>query len=118
MVDLVGLVILVSPTSTIRKGDGVETVRRTIALCDMSSYSIDITLWGEHCQIERAELASLHGLPTPLAVAIKGGRVTHFNGKTVGTISNTTVFITQKLKTLHFSKNGFMTMDFVQHRHI
>ena len=76
MVNLVGLVISVSPTSTIRKRDGVETIRHTIGLRDMSGYSIDITLWGEHCQIEGAELANLCGLPTPLAVAIKGGRVT------------------------------------------
>ena len=64
----------------------------------MSGYSIDITLWGEHCQTQGAELSSLCGLPTPLAVAIKGCRVTYFNGKTVGTISNTTVFINPKIE--------------------
>ena len=35
MVDLVGLVILVSFTFTIRKWGHVETVRRTIGLCYM-----------------------------------------------------------------------------------
>ena len=45
MVDLVGLVISVSPSSTIRKRDGVKTIRRTIELCGMSGNSIDITLW-------------------------------------------------------------------------
>ena len=44
MVELVGLVILVSPTSTIRKWDSVETVRQTIGLRDMSGYSIDKTI--------------------------------------------------------------------------
>ena len=68
-------------------------VRRTIGLHDMSRNSIDITLWGDHCQIEGAKIVSLHGLPTPPAVAIKGGRVTEFNEKIVGTISNTTIFI-------------------------
>ena len=76
MVDLLGLVILVSPTSSIQKQDGVETVRHTIGLHDMSGYSIDITLWGEHYQIEGAELANLHGLATPPTLTIKGGRVT------------------------------------------
>ena len=57
----------------------------------MSGNSINITLWGDHCQIEGAKLASLCGLPTPPPVAIKGGCVTEFNGKTVGTISNTIV---------------------------
>ena len=93
MADLVGIVISVSPTSTVRKRDGVETVRCTIGLCDMSGYSIDITLWGEHFQIEGDEISNLCGLPMPPAVAIKGGHVTNFNGKNVGTISNTTVFI-------------------------
>ena len=64
----------------------------------MSGYSIGITLWGENFQIEGAELANLRGLPMPPAVAIKGGRVTSFNGKIVGTISNTTVFINPKIE--------------------
>ena len=59
----------------------------------MSSYSIDLTLWGDHFQIQGVDLASLRGLPTPPAVVIKGGRVTDFNGKSVGTISNSTIFI-------------------------
>ena len=64
----------------------------------MSRNSIEITLWGDHCQIDGAELSSLCGLPTPPAVAIKGGCVIDFNGKTVGTISNTTVFINPKIE--------------------
>ena len=52
----------------------------------MSGYSIDITLWGEHFQIQGDEISSLRGLPTPPAIAIKGSRVTDFNGKYVGTI--------------------------------
>ena len=96
MVELLGLVISVLPSSTIRKRDGVETVRRTIGVCAMSGYSIGITLWGEHCQIEGDELANLRGLPMPLVVAIKGDRVTYFNGKTIGTISNTTIFYKPK----------------------
>ena len=78
----------------------------------MSGYSIDITLWGEHCQIEGAELANLRGLPTPPAVAIKGGRVKDFNGKIVGTIYNTIVFINPKIEDTSvlqkwFHDNGF-----------
>ena len=112
MVDLDGLVISVSPTSTIRKRDGVEIVKLTIGLCDMSGYSIGITLWGEHCQIQGAKLSSLRGLPTPPAVAIKGSRVTDFNGKIVGTISNTTIFINPNIEQTSvlqksFHDNGF-----------
>ena len=98
MVDLVGLVISVSPTSTIQKRDGVETVRWTIGLHDMSSYSIDITLLGEYFHIQGAEIDNLRGLPTPLVVAIKGGRVTDLNGNFVGTISNSTIFINPNIE--------------------
>ena len=98
MVDLVGIVISVSPTSMICKWDGVETVRHIIGLRDKSGYSIDITLWGEHFQIEGAEIANLHALGTPPVVEIKGGCVTDFNGKTVGTISNSTIFINPNIE--------------------
>ena len=107
MVDLIGLVISISPTSTIRKRDGVETVRCTIGLHDMLGYSIDITIWGDHFQIEGVELAYLRGLPTPVAVAIKGSRVTNFNGKNVGTISNTNVFINPEIEQTSVLQNWF-----------
>ena len=78
----------------------------------MSGYSIDITLWGVHFQIQGVELANLRSLPTPLAIVIKGGRVTYFNGKIVGTISNNTIFMNPKIEeTLvlqrWFHDNGF-----------
>ena len=78
----------------------------------MLVYSIDITLWGDNFQIEGAELSNLCGLPTPSAIAIKGGRVTNFNGKTVGTISNTTIFINPNIEETvvlqrWFHDNGF-----------
>ena len=98
MVDILGLVILVSPASSIQKWDGVETIQHTIGLCDMLGYSIDTTLWGENFQIEGTKLANLHGLDTPPTLAIKDGRVTNFNGKTVGTILNTTLFINPKIE--------------------
>ena len=115
MVDLVGLVISVSPTSTIQKQDGVETVRRTIGLCDMSGYIIDITLLGDHFQIQEAELVNLRGLPTPPAVVIKGGRVTDFNGKTVGTISNSTIFINPNIEQTSVLQKWFHDNGFFQH---
>ena len=62
----------------------------------MSGYNIEIILWGEKCQFEGAQLANLRGLDTPPTLAIKGGRVTEFNGKTIGTISNATLFYKPK----------------------
>ena len=48
----------------------------------------------------------------PPAVAIKGGCVTYFNGKTIGTISNTTIFINPNIEETSvlqkwFHDNGF-----------
>ena len=76
MVDLVGLVISVSLASTIRKIYGSEKIYCTVGLRDISGYSIDITLWGEHCQIEGVRLSNLRGLDTPSALETKGGCVT------------------------------------------
>ena len=79
----------------------------TVGLRDMSGYSIDITLQGEPYQIKGVELFDLHGLPMPLAVAIKGGRVTKLNGKTVGTIFNTTIFINPDIEQTSILQNWF-----------
>ena len=78
----------------------------------MSGYSIDITLWGENFQIQGSELASLCSLPTPPAVVIKGGPVTDFNGKSVGTILKSTIFINPNIEQTSvlqkwFNDNGF-----------
>ena len=64
----------------------------------MLGYNIDITLWEEHCQIEGAQFSNLRGLNTPPALAIKSDRVIEFNGKTIGTISNTTLFINPSIE--------------------
>ena len=78
----------------------------------MSVYSIDITLWGENFQIQGDELSILRGLPTPPVVVIKGDYVTYLNGKIVGTISNTTIFINPNIEQNSvlqkwFHDNGF-----------
>ena len=117
MVDLVKLMISISLALIVRKIDGSETIRRTFGLRDMSCYSIDITLWLENCQIEGAKLTNLRVLKTPPTLAIKGGRVTKFNGRTIGTTSNTSLFINPIIEELFFSKHGFMMMDFAQCHH-
>ena len=78
----------------------------------MSVYRIDIMLLGEHFQIEGTELANLRGLDTPQVLAINGAPVTIFNGKTIGTISNTTLFINPNIEEtvllqIWFDSNGF-----------
>ena len=44
MVDLLGLVVFVSPASIIQKRDGLETIQCIVGLRDMSGYIIDISL--------------------------------------------------------------------------
>ena len=51
-------------------------MRHIIGLHDMSGYSIDITLWGEHFQIEGTDISNLRGSDAPPVLAIKGIRVT------------------------------------------
>jgi len=57
----------------------------------MLGYSIDMTLWGEHCRVEGGELPNVCFVVSHPIQAIKGGCVAEFNDKTIGTISKTNI---------------------------
>ena len=75
---------------------------------------MDVTLWGEHCRVEGQELSTLRSENAHPVLAIKGGRVAEFNGKTVGTTSKSIVLINPDIPEKHkltqwFEKQGFHT---------
>ncbi|KAJ6347700.1 hypothetical protein OIU76_004229 [Salix suchowensis] len=60
---------------------------------DMSGRSVELTLWGNFCNSEGQRLQHIcdsGGFPV---LAVKSGRVSEFNGKAVGTISTSQLFI-------------------------
>ncbi|KAM0877104.1 hypothetical protein ACQ4PT_035749 [Festuca glaucescens] len=89
MVDLLGVVTSVSPSSPFMRKNGVETQKRVLQLKDMSGCSVEITMWGDFCNAEGQQLQSLCDSGLNPVLALRSGLVGDFNGKSVGTISST-----------------------------
>ena len=112
MVDLIGLVSSVSPASTIQKKDDSETSRRTVCLGDTSCFRIDVTLWGHHCHIEGSHVASLYSSDPPPVLAIKGARLTDYNGKTIGSVPSSIVLINPNIEVTHLLQTWYTDHGF------
>ncbi|XP_077234828.1 replication protein A 70 kDa DNA-binding subunit A-like [Tasmannia lanceolata] len=93
MVDVIGMVSLINPSSTIMRKNGTETHKRTLQLKDMSGRSVELTLWGSFCNAEGQQLQVMCDSGVFPVVAVKAARVNDFNGKTIGTISTSQLFI-------------------------
>ncbi|CAI9095111.1 OLC1v1030972C1 [Oldenlandia corymbosa var. corymbosa] len=93
ILDVIGVVCSISPSSTIMRKNGTETQKRTLQIKDMSGRSVEITLWGNFCNAEGHTLQNMCDSGVFPVLAIKSGRVNDFNGKAVGTISNSQLFI-------------------------
>lgn len=97
IVDIIGVVISTSPMSTIRRRDGSKTLRKTITLKDMSGYSIDATLWGEHCDSIGQHLAEIQSSNQAPTIAVKGGRIVDLYRRTIGIVSTSNVILNPEL---------------------
>ncbi|XP_077244745.1 replication protein A 70 kDa DNA-binding subunit A-like [Tasmannia lanceolata] len=93
MVDVIGIVTSINPSSTIMRKNGTEIHKRTLQLKDMSGRSVELTLWGNFCNAEGQQLQVMCDSGVYPVVAVKAARVNDFNGKTVGTISTSQLFI-------------------------
>ncbi|KAG6596695.1 replication protein A 70 kDa DNA-binding subunit A [Cucurbita moschata] len=88
VVDLIGVVTSINPSTSIMRKNGIETQKRTLQLKDMSGRSVELTLWGNFCQAEGQRLQNMCDSGMFPVLAVKSGRVSDFNGKAVGTISS------------------------------
>ncbi|KAK1263080.1 hypothetical protein QJS04_geneDACA013454 [Acorus gramineus] len=93
IVDVIGIVVSVNPSVTILRKNGLETQRRILNMKDISSRSVELTLWGEFCNREGLELQQMVDSGFSPVLALKAGRVNDFSGKSIGTISSTQLFI-------------------------
>lgn len=107
VVDIIGIVSSISPCSTILRKNGTETQKQTLHLKDMSGRSVEITLWGNFCNAEGQTLQNMCDSGIFPVLAIKSGRVNDFNGKTVGTISTSQLFIEPDFPEAHKLKSWF-----------
>ncbi|SCU82414.1 LADA_0C05094g1_1 [Lachancea dasiensis] len=82
-VDVLGIIQTVSPPFEIISKAGKKFDRRDIALVDDTNYSVNVGLWGEQ--------ALNFNLPEGSVLAVKGARVTDFNGKGMSIGFNSTL---------------------------
>ncbi|OVA18441.1 zinc finger protein [Macleaya cordata] len=93
IVDVIGVVSSINLTTSIMKKDGTETLKRTLQLKDMSGRSVELTLWGNVCTAEGQQLQNMCDSGVFPVLAVKAGRVNEFNGRSVGTLSTSQLFI-------------------------
>ncbi|WRX33363.1 K Homology domain [Theobroma cacao] len=93
ILDVIGIVITVNPSVPILRKNGMETQRRILNLKDASGKSVELTLWGDFCNKEGQKLQEMVDSGFFPVLAVKAGKVSDFNGKSIGTISSTQLFI-------------------------
>lgn len=82
-VDVIGIVTNVSNLQSITsKTTGNQFEKKTVTILDTSSYSIEVTFWGEKAKGD---------IPLNVVVAIRGCRVSDFNGKSLGTMQTSVI---------------------------
>jgi replication factor A1 len=87
MLDLLGVVTSVGPSSTVTRKNGVKASKRVLQLKDMSGCSVETTFWGNFCDAEGQQLQLLCDSGSSPILALKSGRICDFNGRSVATIS-------------------------------
>ncbi|KAJ4779252.1 Replication A 70 kDa DNA-binding subunit [Rhynchospora pubera] len=93
ILDVIGVVTSISPASIVMKRNGQETSKRTLQLKDMSGRSVELSMWGNFVSSEGQELQSMCDSGQFPILAIKGGRVTDFNVKSVSSIPGSQLFV-------------------------
>ncbi|XP_020534380.1 replication protein A 70 kDa DNA-binding subunit C isoform X2 [Jatropha curcas] len=93
IVDIIGVVTSITPVASIMRKNGTETQKRSLQLKDMSGRSVELTLWGNFCNAEGLRLQNICYSGCFPILAVKSCRVGDFNGKAVGTISTSQLFI-------------------------
>jgi len=86
LVDVLGVVTQATDIQTFsQKSTGRELTKRSLTLLDNTSYSIEVTLWGDKAKTEGIEVGSI--------VAIRAARVGTFNAKSLSTSVSSQVMV-------------------------
>ncbi|KAL3613777.1 hypothetical protein CASFOL_041851 [Castilleja foliolosa] len=93
VIDVIAIVTSISPSSSIMRKNGTETQKRALQLKDKSGRSVELTLWGGFCNAEGQKLQTICDSGAFPVLAVKSGRVNDFNGKSIGSISTSQLFI-------------------------
>jgi replication factor A1 len=107
ILDVIGVVTSVNPTTPIQKKNGMETQKRSIILKDMSGRSVEVTMWGDFCNREGSQLQQMVESGAYPVLAVKTGKVNDYSGKSVGTIPSSQLLINPDLAEAHSLKQWF-----------
>ncbi|XP_075522665.1 replication protein A 70 kDa DNA-binding subunit A-like isoform X1 [Primulina tabacum] len=107
VVDVIAVVSSINPSTSIMRKNGQETQKRTLQLKDMSGRSVELTLWGNFCNAEGKTLQNMCDSGVFPVLAVKSGRVNDFNGKSLGTISTSQLFIEPDFLEAHKLRTWF-----------
>ncbi|BBH02742.1 Replication factor-A protein 1-related protein [Prunus dulcis] len=107
IVDVIGVVSSINPPASILRKNGVETQKRSLQLKDMSGRSVEVTLWGNLCNAEGQRLQSMCDSGAFPVLAVKGAKVNDFNGKAVGTIPSSQLFIEPNIEEAREMRSWF-----------
>ncbi|XP_051224702.1 replication protein A 70 kDa DNA-binding subunit C [Lolium perenne] len=108
-VDLLAVVTSVSPSFPVMRKNGMETQKRMVELKDMSGCSVETTFWGNFCDAEGQQLQLLCDSGSNPILALKSGLVGDFNGKSVGTISSSSLKINPDFPDAEKLRQWYMT---------
>lgn len=101
-VDVIGVVRDVGPVSEITSKAGKQLFKRDISLVDDSNAEIKLTMWNEQA---REDCSSW----TNNVVAIKGCRVSEYNGRTISTLSSSSFSVNPTISEAGHLLNWFNT---------
>nr|GEW81635.1 replication protein A 70 kDa DNA-binding subunit A-like [Tanacetum cinerariifolium] len=93
VLDVIGIVTSIEPTTSITKKTGGEVLKRVLKLKDMSGRIIMLTIWGNFCNAEGQTLQNMLDSGEFPVLAVKCAKVNEFNGKTIGTITSSQLLI-------------------------
>ena len=79
-IDVIGVILDVGPSSSINLRDGKVKEKRSITIGDETNVCIGVTLWGS--------VAEAHPYRVGQVIALKGCRVSEFNGKSLNASSH------------------------------
>ena len=79
-IDVIGVILDVGPTNSINMKDGKVRDKRTLTIGDETNICIGVTLWGP--------VTEAHRYGSGQIIALKGCRVSDFNGKSLNASSH------------------------------
>ncbi|XP_057856716.2 replication protein A 70 kDa DNA-binding subunit C-like [Cryptomeria japonica] len=90
LVDVIGVVVDVKDLAVISRKDGTKVKKWVVKINDMSTFSVDVNLWGVAWEQLGGDLKNMHLAQTVVVLEVTNARVSYFNGKVINTTTATT----------------------------